>query len=259
MVERHRVERGVDPAAGEQGGQGRGEAQGAGLLGDVEGLDAEAVAGEHEPPAVALGDGEREHADEPVDEPLAPRVVGLEDDLGVGGGEEAVARRGELLAELAVVVDAAVEDDREAEVGVHHGLAPRGGQVDDAQAAVAERRGSLGPQAARVGPPVAHGRGHAVDGRDVGRPIPAQLARDPAHGREARRSAGPALGRCPEPAVACAEDAPAPDERPSPGGGPAPGFRPEAAPARRITGPPTARPAAATFGGFPEPPASRMM
>ena len=60
--------------------------------GEVERLDAEPVAGQHQPPGRVLDDREGEHAEEVVDAVRAPLRVRLEDDLGVGGGEEPVAR-----------------------------------------------------------------------------------------------------------------------------------------------------------------------
>jgi hypothetical protein len=58
---------------------------------DVERLDAQPVAGEHQPAGAVLDDGEGEHAEEVVDAVGAPLGVGLEHDLGVRRGEEAVA------------------------------------------------------------------------------------------------------------------------------------------------------------------------
>ena len=111
-----------DVAGPQQGGQRGGEAQPPGSVGQVQRLDAEAVAREHEPAAVALGDGEGEHALEALHAALAPVAVALQHDLGVAVGEEAQARGLELGAQLAVVVDAAVEDDRQAQHGVDHRL-----------------------------------------------------------------------------------------------------------------------------------------
>jgi hypothetical protein len=71
-----------------------------------------------------------------LDDRGAPVVVALEDHLGVGGGEEAVAVALELGAQLLVVVDAAVEDRGQAELVVHHRLAAGRRQVDDRQPAV---------------------------------------------------------------------------------------------------------------------------
>ena len=55
----HAVDRGVDVAGAQQRGQRRGEAQPRRSVGQVQRLDAEAVAREHEPAAVALGDARR--------------------------------------------------------------------------------------------------------------------------------------------------------------------------------------------------------
>ena len=122
MVQRDVVDAGVDAARREQRGQGGGEAQRAAGLGDVQRLDAEAVAGEHDAPAALLDQREGEHALEAVEHALAPRRPAVQQHLGVGGRAEARATRLELGAQLVVVVDAAVEGDGEAEVVVDHRL-----------------------------------------------------------------------------------------------------------------------------------------
>jgi hypothetical protein len=50
---------------------------------------------------------------------------------------------GEFVAQLLIVVDAAVPGDREPELGVDHGLRARLGQVDDLEATVSQRDPAL--------------------------------------------------------------------------------------------------------------------
>ena len=99
-----------------QRGQRRGGAQPAARqVGEVQRLDAEPVAGEHEPAGPLL---HRQNANMPASRSssaLAPLRPALEQHLGVARGGERVAEPLELGAQLAVVVDAAVEDDGEAE------------------------------------------------------------------------------------------------------------------------------------------------
>jgi hypothetical protein len=168
VVQRHRVDGGVDVAGPDQRWQRAGEPQPAGRLGQVQRLDAEAVAGQHQPAGVALVDRQGEHADEVVDEVLAPAVVGLRDDLGVGRGEEPVAVPAQLVAQLAVVVDAAVEDDGQPQLGVDHRLVPVGREVDDGQPAVAEGQRSVRVGAGVVGSTRHHGVAHEADRGEVG-------------------------------------------------------------------------------------------
>jgi len=61
------------------------------VLGQVQGLDTEAVPAEQHPAAVAFDDDEGEHSVQMADEVVAPAVVGLEQNLGVAGREEPVA------------------------------------------------------------------------------------------------------------------------------------------------------------------------
>src|SRR5205085_2931428 len=119
-------------------GQGRGEAQPLLGLAIVKRLDPEPVAGQRNPSALPLVDGEGEHALEPLDAARAPGVPGLQDHLGVAAREEAVAEPLKLVAKLLVIVDAAVEDEVEAELGIHHRLGRTGREVDDLQPLVAE-------------------------------------------------------------------------------------------------------------------------
>ncbi len=88
------------------------------------------------------------------------------------------ARR-ELGAQLAVVVDLAVEDDAQRAVRGPHGLGS-GLEIDDAEPAVAEPHGPLGiaPEPLRVGSPVRQGQRHAPEVRFV---AVAREARDAAH------------------------------------------------------------------------------
>src|SRR5690606_31415786 len=99
------------------------------------GPDAEAVPGEHElltPPVV---EREGELAVQALEQPLAPLLPAVHEHLGVRARAEAVAGPLELLTELDVVEDLAVEDDQEGAVLVAEGLRAAG-QVDDAQARV---------------------------------------------------------------------------------------------------------------------------
>ena len=78
-LERHGIEAGVDPAAGQQRRERRGEAQRTLDLGEVERLDPEPVAHEVDPAGVPVGQGEGEHALEALDAsgpPHRPRAQG---------------------------------------------------------------------------------------------------------------------------------------------------------------------------------------
>ena len=194
VVQRDRVDARVDPAAREQGRHRRGEPDvlraGAAAGGGrhVQRLDAEPVAGHDGAAGVPLADDAGEHAEQPLDPPRAPLRVAAHDDLGVAGGEEPVAEALELGAELAVVVDHAVEDDGEAELVVDHGLGAALGQVDDLEPAVAERDVALRPDAGAVGPPGRHDVRHPVDRRDVrARAVEGHLSAYAAHGAHPSR------------------------------------------------------------------------
>ena len=68
----------------------------------------------------------------------APLLVRAQDGLGIAGGTEDVAEILQLLAQLDVVVDLAVEDEAEVGEFVDERLIGGGGEVDDGEAGVAE-------------------------------------------------------------------------------------------------------------------------
>ena len=91
--------------------------------GDVERFLASAIAGDEEGVSFAAPDREGEHAIEPVEERLAPLFEAVHEDFGVTVvGRELVTKRQQLVAQLAVVVDFAVEDDAVPLALVPHGL-----------------------------------------------------------------------------------------------------------------------------------------
>ncbi len=188
VVQRHGVDRRVDASARQQRRQRGGEAQRPLHLREVERLDAEAVARQHHAARVTLGDAQGEHAVEALDEGVAPLGVRPQQHLGVAAvapvvaREEAVPPGLELAAQLAVVVDAAVEDDRHAELGVEHGLGGGLGEVDDRQAAVAHGDVTVLPEPPGIGTPVPHGLGHGRHQDGIGRARGMDLSAEAAHG-----------------------------------------------------------------------------
>ncbi len=108
------------------------------LLGVVERLDSERVACEEELAFHRVPDAESEHAAESIDNFVAPPPVTEENHLGIAVRQESLAERLELAAELEVVVDLAVEGDRQVAVGGRLGLVAAGREIDDREAAVGE-------------------------------------------------------------------------------------------------------------------------
>ena len=81
-----------------------------------------------------------------------------------------------------MVVDAAVEDDREAERVVAHRLRAGLGEVDDGQPPVDHPGGAVEPDAVAVGPARGERGVHALERRAVGSLVPPQLDAEAAHG-----------------------------------------------------------------------------
>ena len=182
VVQGDLVDRRVDLAALEQRRQARGEPQPVRGPGVVQRLDPEPVAAQGEHAGVAVQDGEGEHPEEALDARRAPLVEGLEQHLGVGVGEEAVAVALQLLAELAEVVDQAVEDGGQAQLVVDHRLRTALGEVEDLEPAVPERGASHRVHAGSVRPTAVHGLVDPRDRRDVRvAPVEPHFTRDTAH------------------------------------------------------------------------------
>src|SRR4051794_2568129 len=78
-------------------------------------------------------------------------MVGLEDDLGVALGEEAIAHCLQLGTQLAKIVNAAIECDAEAQRRVDHRLLRSRREIEDAETAMAERNSTLHVHASRIG------------------------------------------------------------------------------------------------------------
>ena len=136
----------------------------------VERLDAEQVARAHEALLRRVPDGDGEHAAQLLEHVRAPRLVAVDDGLGVAVRDKRVTHRLELGAQLLEVVDLAVERDGHRAVGVLHGLA-RALEVDDAQAAEAHGDVVVHEEALVVGPAVGDAVGHVLDDGLVGLPV----------------------------------------------------------------------------------------
>ena len=79
---------------------------------EVEGFHAEMIPGAHQAAALRVPDRQGEVAEKMFRKVFTPRVVGVQDQLGVGGRRRDVASsRVELRAQLALSIDARVGDD----------------------------------------------------------------------------------------------------------------------------------------------------
>ena len=109
----------------------------AGQLRVVERLHADAIPREQQAALPGVPDGEREHAAEALDRAVAPFLVAVDDDLGVGAGAEAMAARRQVRPHVGEVVDLAVEDGPDGAVFVAERLIA-GREIDDAEPPVSE-------------------------------------------------------------------------------------------------------------------------
>ncbi len=153
-----------------------------GSLGQVQRFDTKPVPGERDDTGFAVGDRERGHAREAGNTADSPPVERLDDHLAVCGREESIARSFEFPAQVLVVIDAPVENQRQPQVAVHHRLGAAGGQVDDRQSPVTERDRTVREYAVGVRAARRHRSGHPGDGGDVRRlAVPTYFAADATH------------------------------------------------------------------------------
>src|SRR5205085_1724228 len=116
----------------------RREQQLAALFAVVERLDADAVPSEEQLLFPPVPDRKSEHPAQVIDAALTEILVEVDDRLGVAVGSEHMAAPFERAAQLAVVVDLAVEHDPDRAVFVRDGLLSVA-EVDDAQPPHADR------------------------------------------------------------------------------------------------------------------------
>ena len=103
----------------------------------IERLDAKMVARAEQRFVLAVPDGKSEHAAQLLQHLLAPLLVPVQQNFGVGPGGEGVPGAHQFGGQLLEVVDLAVKDDGEVLVLIEHGLFAAL-QVNDGKAAVAQ-------------------------------------------------------------------------------------------------------------------------
>jgi hypothetical protein len=128
----------------------RSERYATGNAGEIERIDAQPIACEHKPSATRVPQCDREHAVELVQKVEAEVLVQMDEDLSVRMiGGEPVPGTLQRFSQLHVIVDLAVEDDRDRPILVEHRLlACR--HVDDGEAPHAQRNVRTFPIAGSV-------------------------------------------------------------------------------------------------------------
>jgi hypothetical protein len=181
VAQRERVEAAIEACHRDQRSGFRGEADAARVERVVERLDAERVAGQHQPAPPRVPQGEREHPAQALHEGRGRLLVEVEQDLAVAAGAQPMTAATQPRRLFRCVVDVAVAHGPQAAILVGQRLATAG-LVDQRQAPVAEAQPAVEVEPAAVGPAVGEARGHRPDGATVGRPaVEAPFTRDPAH------------------------------------------------------------------------------
>jgi hypothetical protein len=88
----------------------------------------------------------------------------LEEDFRIGLGAEGGSAGFEIAAEFEVVINLSIKDDVPASIGGRHGLGSSG-EIENAEATVAEADGGISIGALGVGPSMSEGIGHSGEGR----------------------------------------------------------------------------------------------
>jgi hypothetical protein len=107
-------------------------------LGEVEGLDAEAVADEDDFTAAGLVDGGGKHPPQAGEDGWTPNAVAAEEGFGVAAPAEGDTEGFEFAAEGEVVVDFAIEDEDIPRSLIAHRLVTRFREIENSQSGVAE-------------------------------------------------------------------------------------------------------------------------
>ncbi len=166
--------------AAQFGGEGKGPV---GQERVIERLFAEPVASQEQllPPAVPQR--EREHPFEPVEARRPPALPGMHDRFGVAVGAEDMAARQQLRPQRGVIVDLAVEDDRDRFIFVKNRLLAAF-KIDDRQPPMSEPHPRFDMKPLAVGAAMRKRRGHPAQHgqRDGTAGIGGKNAGDPAHG-----------------------------------------------------------------------------
>ena len=127
----------------------------------IERLDAKMVARAEQRFVLAVPDGKSEHAAQLLQHLLAPLLVPVQQNFGVGPGGEGVPGAHQFGGQLLEVVDLAVKDDGEVLVLIEHGLFAAL-QVNDGKAALAKGCRAFNKLALAIGAAVGDGIHHAL-------------------------------------------------------------------------------------------------
>jgi hypothetical protein len=144
-----------------------------------------AIAGEKKRVIPRIVQPEREHSGQPIETRRSPLAIRLKQNLGVATGSEPMATGFQLGAELAIIVNLAVEIDLQLPGGVAHGLMPAGGEIDYRKAAVRQPDSSIRrpPLPRVIGTAMTHGISLRDEKRAVANRCNGSNSNDSAHYR----------------------------------------------------------------------------
>ena len=183
LVARGDVERRLHQAAADERLGLGGEGQALRRLDIIKRLDAERIAGQHQPPGAGIVQGDGVHAAQMTGEVEPEAAIEMQRQFAIGAGGE--DRGGKFPLELDVVVDLAVRDQRRAPRLVKRLVA--GGEIDDGEPRLHHAHVARAVMAVAVGPAMAQRAFHGGE-RGQGRRLAVHRhhAGDAAHQRAAR-------------------------------------------------------------------------
>ena len=177
-----RVYRRIHAAGRQQGLRGGSKADAMFILSVIKRFDAQPVARQKDLASQPVPYREGEGAMQMNRTLIAPFDIGAQDDFGIAIGMEGMTLGHEFRAQLRVVVDGSVEHQSQTCGFIHHGLAGTFGEINDGQAAVAERNATIEKQAITIRPAPGQFFHHALQDRLIGRQtIETEFTRDATH------------------------------------------------------------------------------
>ena len=145
----------------------------------VQGFYAEVIAREEQLGTPAIPYSECEHARDPLEQLATPLTPTVNQHFTIAVGGENMAGIRELAPQRSIVIDLAVENDRDILIRRDQGLVAAF-DVDDRESAMTEAHCAVAIITVGIGPPVHQSLGHARQGFPCP-PVGAYIARDAAH------------------------------------------------------------------------------
>ena len=126
----------------------------------MERLLSEAIARSNQALTPGIPNDDGKHANKPSKQPGAPFAVTVDDHFGVTGAAEPIACGAQLRANLAKIVDRAIEYDVDRPCQIMHGLTGCRRRVEYGETSVCQNETTIGPASLAIRPAMPQRLGH---------------------------------------------------------------------------------------------------